>query len=1446
ASGISKLTVDLDALDKEFASGAVTMDQYTAKLRKLGIEANKVGKIKAFGLGTVSTKGFSDAFKGMEKMNTLFSSNMTQMNKIGISSMDQVFKLISDPKAWDDFSANTLKGYSKFDSETQKISNKFSRLVDEISDPSRKAIVGISQSAMERDFVKQTKNMSALKESWKGLTDGIGLNTKKAKSFWSTFKGLLIPASQGISKFGSDFDKAIAKREALTKLSSGFRSLGAGIKSAAVAVKGFMSATIAMAAFSLILQKIFEAIEKVTRGTEYWAQQLGATNAEFNKSVASLMGNISGITRYVDKLTELRKAMDMHIKVQADMESEEFEQDLSHLRGLLEGTAEFENFEFHVKHGDVVDATIAWRELSKVIKNLSEETSVKAIGRFVELGSRYKEAAEIYKETIETSLEGSKLKSAWGFVTGKEADTSLKFGAADWSQPDKIKFKRQGQEAAKLILDSAKVVMQQGATTFDFVWDDEVLASFDKRLGNTAESAVLFGDSLKTTDLKFSSFIKNIKRNVKTAELFNVFKEVGKDLDRVFQVEGAEEFSTFMKMFPNLAAESNDEVRGLAESWANMGKDERAVVLINAARKDLKLFHQSMKAISSDANMLQAADSTKKFVNVATTDIAMLNTSISQMGGILASQFEENWDRTWGQWVENGSTAAVDVEKSLSGIFDFGSKSVLGKLERDISKTTKPLVESFTKAYTKVGSAWAKESSKMIKDNKLPEAFAEWGNELKIALSGPWAKAKHAQNEWRNGMNNAVNAATMRFKLLQDSMSKMGGLVAEEWRRAQSSVVNTSFGSEQEGKDSVEDFSKGMEKSLKESIKAGHKGVQELAKAMSTDVAGAIDLTTKRMERLTSVIAQAKTFSIEVGDTMSKWSQGISLTNKVLASTLDYLKKFTKSTEITELTRSIKLSLIKGKITRAGEAYTRTKEIAITPEARLAAAKEYQTTMESIQQELEVFAMDGFKKTLTEKQKAEEKVITDNAKLAIDEEKEKFRVTKERLNLLTRAGKRGWKGEQGQDDASQKSRTEDEAKWSAEKEREQKRHDAEVTSINKEKEEALKQLREQGGKTAEAAVNLVSKIYDKDTGQVTITNISELASEVGGLGDPKLVEDFDSILNLTETLNNEMATAQKDAKEIASRAEKDYQEVKTSLKSLITLQEKLTKYSETMAKQSKVIADLLKREGLAQAIQALGAMGFNVKLDEEGAFKDSKTLEMFNTLIGEASEGLVDMADRLQKQVQRRPVKGFGPTEIKHVDVVSEIAKQLYNFGESFPQVSSQVDELSTQFLIQLERMKASGKTQVEIDSRLNTVLTGITGITDDAKNLDPTALGSFLKDITDMIKITSSDLKSVDISKFQVGATSNLLQQQIKPTESESVLRRVQENQGKIDSFVSELPQWSEVAEKVEEVAISAFEDVGKAGQYLFSKFNERDKKSYLEKDKFRLKGDVLQRKTP
>ncbi|MBL0708975.1 MAG: phage tail tape measure protein, partial [Sulfurimonas sp.] len=39
ASGISKLTVDLDALDKEFASGAVTMDQYTAKLRKLGIEA---------------------------------------------------------------------------------------------------------------------------------------------------------------------------------------------------------------------------------------------------------------------------------------------------------------------------------------------------------------------------------------------------------------------------------------------------------------------------------------------------------------------------------------------------------------------------------------------------------------------------------------------------------------------------------------------------------------------------------------------------------------------------------------------------------------------------------------------------------------------------------------------------------------------------------------------------------------------------------------------------------------------------------------------------------------------------------------------------------------------------------------------------------------------------------------------------------------------------------------------------------------------------------------------------------------------------------------------------------------------------------------------------------------------------------------------------------------
>ena len=1441
ASGLSNLTTKLDVLEKELASGSVTMNQYTTKLRQLGIEANNLGKIKTFGLGTVSTKGFSDSLKGMEKLNTLYSSNMDQMSKMGVKSMDQVFELVRNPAAWDKFASNMTNSYSKFDVQTQKVSNQFGMLIDQISEPVREASVGISQDAMEKDSIKQTKNVSILGEAWRGFADGVGFSTSKLTGWFKTMRGMIGSVTPRIGELDSAFSKAVARREALTKISSGFKSIGVAVRGAAKAVTGFLSSTVVLMALSLAVQKAFEWFEKLTRGTEYYAQMLGTTNAEFNKTVASLTGNISGITRYVSKLDELRKSMDMHIKVSADVDTEEFIRDLSHLRGLLEGTTQFEDFEFQVNHGTVVDAAIAWRDLSDVIKNLKEETSAKAIGRFVELGNEYKKASEIYKNTITTALEGSWLERTWDFVTGNEADASLNITAKDWSSPDKIKFKRQGLEAAKLMVDSAKVVLQQGATTFDLVWDKDSVATFDQQLDNTSKSTILFGDSIEVTNLKFSSLIKRMKQSSKTAELFDQFKEVGENLNKAFQVEGAEEFATFMKMFPNLASESNTEVRGLADSWAGLGKDERAVVLINAARKDLKLFHQSMKAISSDGSMLQAADSTKKFIERAATDISMLNTSITQMGGTLAKEFESNWDRTWGQWVDRGATASLDVERALSSSFVYGSKSVLGKLERDISKTADPIVKSFTSAYTKVGSVWAEETSKMVKDNKLPETFSEWGNELRVALIGPWAKAKHAQDEWRSGMNNAVNAATMRFRLLQESMSQMGDLVAEEWRRSQASVVDTSFGSKEDGEDSIEKFTEGMEKSLKEAIKSGHKGIQDLAKAMSGDVAGAIDLTVKRMERLTNVIASVKSLSIEVGDTIANWSKGISLTNKVLSSTLDFLKKFTKSPDISEQVRVVELAVIQNKVAKAKEAYERAFEIAISSEAKVSAIKEFQSTMKTLNQEYESFFITSYKKRIASGQKAELDGVKEIFKARKLEETERYDREKKQLANLKSAQRGTWKGEQGTDKASEMEKSRDRAKQSARDSAAQEAHNKIVADLQKEEAAAIKEISEQGKKTAAAASGIVDKLIDLDTGELKVSNLEDLGSIVGDFQDPKLAKDFETVKEGTHNISASLVEANNKAKIVATQAEKDYQETKDALSSLVMLQEKLTKYSETVSKQSKVIADLLKREGLTQAIQALSAMGFDVKLDKEGLFKDDKTLTMFNKLIGESSKGLVDAANRLQAQVQPS-IRAFGKAPVEKANVVSDISRQLLNLGKSFPEASSHINELSSQFLIQLERMKVSGKTQEEIDSRLDVILSSITGISNEAKSLDSASMGSYLDDITNMLKITSNDLKQVDTSSIQSTTAKTLLQAQVQPTKSEASLKKIQENQNKIDAFVNELPQWTEVADKVEEITVSSFKDVNNGYEKFFKAQSKSFQKSILSKSDLRLQDGKLQ----
>jgi len=1464
ASGMSNLTTKLDIFEKELASGSMTMSQYTTKLRQLGIEANKLGSIKTFGLGAVSTKGFAESFKGMSKLNKLYSSNMDQMSKIGIKSMDQVFNLVRNPAAWSEFASNMTKSYSKFDSQTQKVSNQFGRLVDQISTPIRKVSIGISQDAMEKDFVKQTKSMSVLKESWKGFAGGVGLGTSKLTSWFKTMRKVMSGIVPQIGEFDSSFSKAVAKREALVKVAAGFRGIGGAARGAAIAVKGFLASTIALLALSVAVQKAFEWFEKLSRGTEYYAQILGTVNAEFNKTVASLTGNISGITRYVDKLSELRESMNMRLKIDADIETKEFNRDLSHLSGLLEGTFQFENFEFNVKYGTVTDAIVAWRDLNDVIANLKEETSNKAIGRFVELGNEYKKASEIYKNTITTALEGSWLKSRWDSFRGKEKSTSLKIKIEDLSDPDKVKFKRQGQEAAKLMIDSAKIVLQQGATTFDLVWDKNSIATFDRQLNNVFESTTLFGDSLKTTNLKFNVFIKRMKQSAKTAELFDQFKEVGENLNKVFQVGGAEEFATFMKMFPNLASESKDEVKGLADSWASLGEDERAVVLINAARKDLKLFHKSMKAVSADGSMLQAADSTKKFVEVAITDISMLNTSIAQMGGTLAREFESTWSRAWGQWVNEGVTASLDVDKALTGSFEYGSKSILGKLERDISKTTDPIVKSFTSAYTKVGSVWAKETSKMIKDNKLPKAFSNWGNELRVALTSPWAKARSAQDEWRSGMNNAVDAAMMRFNLLQESMSKMGSLVSEEWLRAQSAISNnTSFGSEKDGEDAIEKFTDGIEKSLKAAIKSGHKGIQDLAKAMSGDVSGAIDLTVKRMERLTNVIAQAKSLSIEVKDAISKWEGSIVLTNKVLSVTLDYLKKFAKNADISKTVRDMNVALLKNEKLRAKEAFERGKKLGVSDEDKLKGAKTYLERLDQINEKLMSSAVESLKKHISDKAKAEKKEM-------IERHKRENRAAKESQSLrkisyreevkdakiqaasIKKIEKLRWKRPGYKADVDQKienekmwgERSRDENRHNSEMSAQQKKFNDDATKARKERQAAeLKTLEETGGKTAKSMQKLAEVLADIDSGELKIKSMDELLVHITSLGDPELTKNFKLYLDEIKNTNVEISSIGVEAKEVADRAEKSRLETKDALKSLVSLQEKLTKYSETVSKQSKVIADLLKREGLTQAIQALSAMGFNVKLDKEGVFKDDKTLGMFNKLIGEASEGLVDAANKLQAQVQ--PIKAFGKIPVEKEDVVSSISRQLLNLGKSFPEVSSHIDELSTQFIIQLDRMKASGKTQEEIDSRLGVVLSSITGISDDAKNLNPTSMSSYLDDITSMLKITSNDLKQIDISNIQPSTTKALLQEKIQPIASETTLKNIQKNQNKIDSFVSELPQWTEVADKVEEVAISSFEDVSQMAQNIFDAQKKKVQEGYLARDDFRLRDGKLQKRT-
>lgn len=1460
ASEISNLTTKLDVLEKELASGSTTMSQYTIELRQLGIEANKLGSIKTFGLDVVSAKRFAESFKGMDKLNKLYFSNIDQMSKIGIKSMDQVFNLVRDPKAWNEFASNMTKSYSKFDSQTKKVSNQFGRLVDQISTPIRKASVGISQDAMEKDFIKQTKNMSILGESWRGFARGVGLGTSKLTGWFKTMREVMSGIVPQIGEFDSSFSKAVAKREALVKIASGFRGIGKAIRGTIVAVKGFLASTIALMALSIAVQKAFEGFEKLSRGTEYYAQMLGTTNAEFNKMTASLTGNISGITRYADKLNELRKSVVADLKINADIKTEKFNRDLSHLRGLLEGTAQFENFEFHVKHGTVTDATVAWRELNDVIKNLKEETSKKAIGRFVELGNEYKKANEIYKNTIMTALEGSWLKSTWDSLMGKKQETSLKIKIEDLSDPDKIKFKRQGQEAAKLMVDSAKIILQQGATTFDLVWDKNSIATFDRQLNDVFESTTLFGDSLKTTNLKFNTFIKRITQNAKTAELFNKFKEAGENLNKVFQVGGAEEFATFMKMFPNLASESRDEVKGLADSWASLGKDERAVVLINAARKDLKLFHKSMKAISADGNMLQAAGSTKKFVEAAAADILMLNISIAQMGGTVAREFEGTWGRTWGQWVDEGVTASLNVDKALTGFFEYGSKSVLGKLERDISKTTDPIVKSFISAYTKVGSTWAKETSKMVKDNKLPETFSNWGNELKVALIGPWGKAKLAQDEWRSGMNNAVDAAMMRFNLLQESMSKMGGLVTEEWRRAQSSIVDTSFGSEKDGENAIEKFTDGIEKSLKAAIKSGHKGIQDLAKAMSGDVTYAIDLTVKRMEHLNSVIAQAKSLSIEVKDAISKWEGGITLTNKVLSVTLDYLKKFTKNADISKTVRDMNVALLRNEKLRAKEAFERGEALGISDEDKLKGAKTYLERLDQINEKLMSSAVESLKKYISDKAKAEKKEM-------IERHKRENRAAKESQSLrkmsyreeiedakiqaasIKKIEKLRWKRFDYKADIDQKienekawgDRSRDENKYNSEMLAQQKRFNDDATKARKERQAAeLKALEETGGKTAKSMQKLAKVLADIDSGELKIKNIDELVSRIASLGDPELTKNFKLYLNEIKNTNTEISNVGVEAKEVADRAEKSRLETKDALKSLVILQEKLTKYSETVSKQSEVIADLLKREGLTQTIQALSTMGFNVKLDKEGAFKDDKTLEMFNKLIGEVSEGLVDAANKLQAQVQ--PIRTFDKVPVEKEGAVSSISRQLLNLSKSFPEVGSHIDELSSQFLIQLDRMKASGKTQEEIDSRLDTVLSSITNISDDAKDLDSTSMGSYLDDITNMLKITSNDLKQVDTSGIQPSTAKILLQTKIQPTKSEIALKNVQKNQNKIDSFISELPQWTEVADKIEKASVSSFEDVSQSYQKYFDNLNKKDQEKYLARNDFRLQQGKLQ----